>query len=222
MILLFFAVVGMLLGNFSTTVLYRIPRNISLAGLNSPPMCSVCRCRLSFYQYLPPMSWCFNHCLKCKAKINKIYRLLEIAGMCGSVLLYLLFGVQEISIILLVHFIVMNLSMALWYEHKRYYKDIALFIIFLGVIKSVLINGSIFPIVMIMCALSIFILCMLRKRKVSDKMVIHSFIVLAWSPILFPLIVLLFFIEHNFFVKRYILYITMTSGFIGSIILLKL
>ncbi|NDE19110.1 MAG: prepilin peptidase, partial [Alphaproteobacteria bacterium] len=75
---------GVLIGNFTTTLFYRLPRNIMISGFNQkltrPPFCSNCNHVLVFYEYLPILSWFSTRgkCNYCHAPINKSYIMLEI------------------------------------------------------------------------------------------------------------------------------------------------
>jgi hypothetical protein len=70
---------GVLIGNFTTTLFYRLPRNIMISGFNQkltrPPFCSNCNHVLVFYEYLPILSWFSTRgkCNYCHAPINKSY-----------------------------------------------------------------------------------------------------------------------------------------------------
>ena len=59
---------GLMIGNFATTVFYRLPQNIVIYGFNKahtkPPHCSFCGHILKWYEYLPLIS-IFTTSLKC-------------------------------------------------------------------------------------------------------------------------------------------------------------
>ncbi len=102
-------VFGLLIGNYSTTALYRLPRGITMCGFNktftTPPFCSYCSHPLKPWEYLPLISWfnTFGKCNYCGHKINKVYTILEILMSLISVILYHLVGFND-SYILLVLF----------------------------------------------------------------------------------------------------------------------
>ena len=64
---------GTLIGNFTTTIFHRLPRNIMISGFDQkvtrPPFCSNCGHILRFYEYLPILSW-FSTFGKCWATSN--------------------------------------------------------------------------------------------------------------------------------------------------------
>lgn len=75
---------GLIIGGFIPTVVYRVPRQLSLAPLTA---CTTCSHQLSFLEEIPMVSWLAlrGHCRHCGAGISLRYPLIEGA----NTLLYL-------------------------------------------------------------------------------------------------------------------------------------
>jgi leader peptidase (prepilin peptidase)/N-methyltransferase len=84
---IFVALLGLLLGSFTTCLVYRIPRDIPL--WNRDPKaprdtrysyCPHCNHRLMWYDLLPVFSWLIQggKCRYCKAPISRLYPVIEI------------------------------------------------------------------------------------------------------------------------------------------------
>ena len=77
---------GLIIGNFATTLLYRLPRNIIPYGFSDndtlPPFCSRCKHVLLFYEYLPVLNWISTrgNCNYCHEKISPSYFFLEVSS----------------------------------------------------------------------------------------------------------------------------------------------
>jgi D-alanyl-D-alanine dipeptidase len=157
-------VFGLLLGNFATTVYYRLPRKIELLGfdssINVPPMCSVCGARLRFYEYLPLLSWIstWGRCNYCSAKIDHNYFVLEVLSALTSIFIYHYFNFTDEYTILIIAFVTLYLQIALYKEYDLLSKETAISFMVLGVIFNLINEKSIFLIVVnITIAISIII-----------------------------------------------------------------
>ena len=71
---------GLCVGSFLNVVIYRLPRNMSLAFPGSH--CTVCDYSLKWYDNIPVVSWLSlgGKCRKCKAPISPRYTVVELAN----------------------------------------------------------------------------------------------------------------------------------------------
>ncbi len=127
MILTYFIIFifGLLIGNFATTLLYRLPRDIIPYGFSShgmkPPFCSKCKHALRFYEYLPVLSWISTRgsCNYCHEKVSHSYFYLEIAcGVFAILCAYLYRQNIDIFFLKFCFCITASLSIAICTEHK--------------------------------------------------------------------------------------------------------
>lgn len=161
-------VFGLLIGNFTTTILYRLPHGITLAGVNAiqPPFCSVCRHPLRFYEYLPLLSWLttLGTCNYCGCKINKIYIIIEVLTAIASAIAYSVGGFSEQYILIVIFFALIFLSIALYLQHDQVFQSITLTICILGAIYRTLIDHSITLWTVNLCIISIISISIFRKE----------------------------------------------------------
>lgn len=116
---------GLLIGNFATTLLYRLPRDIIPYGFSGqgmkPPFCSKCKHALRFYEYLPVLSWISTRgsCNYCHEKVSNSYFYLEVA--CGAFAIlcaYLYSHNIDIFFLKFCFCVTASLSIAIYTEHK--------------------------------------------------------------------------------------------------------
>ena len=149
MISCFLGLIGLLLGNFVTTAIYRIPKGITIAGFDKrntqPPFCGVCRHFLRFYEYLPLLSWITTHgqCNYCGVSINRLYMAIEISGCIGATILYWLIGLSEIYVLLLFDLAITLLAIGLFIEEQKIYWSVVFVMTGLGVVYNALVYGTI-------------------------------------------------------------------------------
>ena len=176
---------GLLIGNFTTTVYYRLPRNITIFGFdkvsNQPPICSVCFNILRFYEYLPVLSWfsTLGSCNYCGHKIDKTYLFLEIACGITSIALYYNIGFSEEYLVLLFFITISILQVALYNKYNKIWNLTLVIQIFCGIILRTLDDHSISNWVMCM-TVSILIFTAVNKKFSGAR---ESFIVIvlgAW------------------------------------------
>lgn len=136
---------GTLIGNFTTTIFHRLPRNIMISGfdkkLTRPPFCSNCSHVLRFYEYLPILSWfsTFGKCNYCHIAITKSYIALEILIGLMAIILYYLFGQNlEYFFIYFCFATLVILNVFIYLKHNFIPTNITLGIIALGVIYRTL------------------------------------------------------------------------------------
>lgn len=211
---------GVLIGNFTTTVLYRLPRGIILYGFNKqstqPPFCSSCAHPLKFYEYLPVLSWVstFGNCNYCRASIPAAYFFLEVSAGFMAILCSFFYA-DDIENYLIVFCFCTTalLAMAILFQHSVMPKPITTCLIFEAVLYRTLNDASILPWFTafgIAAILSIYIL----KNDIdnlSKQTFIHWFLPASvWLEIyelLLIMPILLFFFIRNVFVSSRNLYI---------------
>jgi prepilin signal peptidase PulO-like enzyme (type II secretory pathway) len=163
---------GILMGNYTTTLLFRIPRGIEISGMNKnhtqPPCCSVCMHPLKFYEYLPILSWIFSRfkCNYCGAKINLHYFFLEIFGGIISVILYYFFGYSEIYLLMLFLCLMSALSGLIHVESNgRIFNELTVTSVVLGMLYRTLTDGSIVPFLFDLSIVIIFLVAILKSDR---------------------------------------------------------
>lgn len=104
------ALIGMILGSFTTALIYRIPRNISWFTSESKDSnfarskCPSCNHKLSFYELIPVFSWLFlqGKCNNCKNPIGKQYIFTELFLIIFCMAIYLEWGFSWTSLTLMI------------------------------------------------------------------------------------------------------------------------
>jgi leader peptidase (prepilin peptidase) / N-methyltransferase len=77
---------GLCFGSFSNVLIYRLPRNLNIAGPRS--FCPGCRKTVSWYDNVPVLSWLLlrGRCRNCRTSIPVRYLLVELVGAgCAAV-----------------------------------------------------------------------------------------------------------------------------------------
>lgn len=142
---------GVLMGNYATTFLFRLPRGIEICGINknvnTPPHCAQCKHKLRFYEYLPILSWIFSRfrCNYCGIKINPQYFFLEFSTGFVSIILYLFLGLSEKYLLLLALWVLSLLGGIIHLNHRIIIRDITKLVVVIGMIYRTLTDQSILP-----------------------------------------------------------------------------
>jgi len=167
---------GVLIGNYTTTCLFRIPRGIDICGINAthsqPPCCSACKHPLKFYEFLPVLSWIFTRfkCNYCNAKINTNYFILEFSNACVSIILYLLLGYSEIYLLSVLCFAITILAGLIHVENNgNLYLNLTITSLVLGMIYRTLLDSSILPFLIDLSVASIILISILKSDKVYNS-----------------------------------------------------
>jgi leader peptidase (prepilin peptidase)/N-methyltransferase len=210
---------GVLIGNYTTTCLFRIPRGIDICGINEkhsqPPCCSTCRHPLKFYEFLPVLSWIFARfkCNYCNTKINHNYFILEFSNACVSVILYLFLGYSEIYLLFVLLFAVSMLSGFLHLENNFLYIKLTITSLVLGMLYRTLSDSSIIPFLTDFSVISIVLISALKSDKVYNSAYRNELTYIAlqlsiWSglnPIPYIIILAVYIISvKKFFNYRYL------------------
>lgn len=166
---------GVLIGNFTTTLFYRLPRNIMISGFNQkstrPPFCSNCNHVLLFYEYLPILSWfsTLGKCNYCHTPINKSYILLEILiGLIAIILYYFIGHNLEYFFLYFCFAALAVLNIFIYLEHNFIPTQVTLGIIITGIIYRTLIDQEIFlwlASLSVGCILSLWVI----QKSMEDK-----------------------------------------------------
>ncbi len=85
-------ILGLLLGSFSTALIYRVPRNLSWGAVRSA--CPSCKKPLGALQLIPVFSWVLSRgkCCYCSVKISARYPIIEVSSVLICIGAYLIFG----------------------------------------------------------------------------------------------------------------------------------
>ncbi len=167
---------GVLIGNYTTTCLFRIPRGIDICGINvthsQPPCCSTCKHPLRFYEFLPVLSWIFTRfkCNYCNATINPNYFILEFSNACVSIILYLFLGYSEIYLLSIFFFAITILAGFIHLENNgNLYLNLTITCLVLGMIYRTLSDASILPFLMDLSVASIILISILKSDKIYNN-----------------------------------------------------
>ena len=205
---------GLLLGNYGTSLLFRLPRGIELSGLtkdHKPPFCSSCRHPLKYREALPFLSWIFSRfrCNYCGVKITPHYFYLEFGTALASLYSFHFFGFSDYYIVLLPFFTLSFLAGLLVLEGHQVPGNLFYSLIILALFYRLLLDGSLMP---ALFPLANFILCYLLiikkfpmlHRKEGFYFLLQAFVLLGVKAVfLLPLLalyhnyrlIILFFIE---------------------------
>lgn len=88
-------VVGASVGNYATSLVYRLPRGLKIA--NDPPYCDHCRHYLAERDKLPIFSWLLSRgkCRFCGVAVPSLYTWVEVASAALFIAAWLRFGMGE-------------------------------------------------------------------------------------------------------------------------------
>jgi leader peptidase (prepilin peptidase)/N-methyltransferase len=170
---------GLLIGNYTTTFLFRLPRNIEICGINksinTPPCCSTCRHPLKFYEYLPVLSWIFVRfkCNYCGAKINLQYFILEFTTGLISIVLFLLFNFSEIYLLFLILWSLLIIAGLIEYNSSKIYNNLTFGVITTGMIYRTLLDSSILFFIRDIAIIAIFLSMIMNISRLQIKKIIH-------------------------------------------------
>ncbi len=165
---------GILIGNYTTTFLFRLPRGIEICGINknvnTPPHCAQCKNSLKFYEYLPVFSWIFSRfkCNYCGTAINPQYFFLELSTGILSLMLYCFLGFSEKYLLLIALWLLTMLAGMINLNHQLIIKELTQLVIVLGMIYRTSIDQSILPFMTYFGIASIFASATLSYRKWQD------------------------------------------------------
>ena len=181
---------GLILGNFATSLLYRLPRDLPLNGSannGKPPHCSECGHHLRFYEYLPLLNWLFTRgtCNYCSQKIDLSYSALELSTAIFATVLYLVIGLNEIYPLILLFGSLLILQNFLYFRSDRTFDTIHITIATLAIIYRVMVDLS--YIEALLYFLTIFIILHSVKERLNQNLYYTLLISTIWLPIEFAI-----------------------------------
>ena len=163
---------GVLIGNYMTTLLFRLPKNIQVCGINNThdmkPCCSICFHKLKVYEYLPILSWIFARfqCNYCGIKINPHYFILEFSTAIISVILSYIYGYSELYILLILFFAISMLASLIHIENNgRIMTLLTCISLGLGILYRTLIDHSILPWIVDLSLCGMLMLSLLQSNR---------------------------------------------------------
>lgn len=143
--LILMTVLGLSIGNYATSIVYRLPRGLKIA--NDPPYCE-CERRmyLEVRDNFPFFSWLMSRgkCRWCDIRIPALYAMVELG--CGVLFVTALwrFGVGDALVIVLALGVFLITQCALYYEQKRLYTIMVLVVAGLGAMYRILQDDTVF------------------------------------------------------------------------------
>jgi prepilin signal peptidase PulO-like enzyme (type II secretory pathway) len=174
---------GLLIGNFATSIFYRLPRNIVIYGFNKkhtrPPHCSFCRHELKWYEYLPLISIfsTFLKCNYCKHPIPYSYIIIEHLSALLAVGCFYFFGSNfDIFIIIFCLSISCLLTIFVFIVHKKIYDIFTISIIIEGILYRTLVDQTLFYWAISLGLGSMFSIWLLKDKEflnIKRRYVIH-------------------------------------------------
>lgn len=131
---LIFFLIGIIVGSFLNSCIYRIPRKISL--IKSRSYCPKCREQIIWWQNIPLVSYLFlkGRCYNCGSKISLQYPLVELSTGILTVFTVYHFGLTEKTIFYLIFFYCLLIISVIDIYHKKIPNQILLFLIVFGII----------------------------------------------------------------------------------------
>jgi hypothetical protein len=135
------------LGNFCTTLFFRVPRAIPLNGQDFPPMCSNCSVRIRWPDYAPFFYYPIKPrtCRSCNAIVPKVYLVLEVCIAALALLTLVLNGFNEVSLVkCLIVAILSTIVFINIYHNRVYEKTLWMLAILLVIYHALLGNFTLF------------------------------------------------------------------------------
>lgn len=209
--------IGVLLGNFATTILYRVPRNITICGFGSdasqPPFCSFCHHKLQYYEYLPVLSWINTawRCNYCGHAIPLAYTALEVMGVVISSACYAVFGLGDMYILLVLFGLLCITNSLMYIEHGTVPPVMVVSTIVLGAIYRTLIEETVLNWIGSLCAASIVSIFLLKRadnsknaevQALSTTILLASLWTFGYSMMVYSMILASFYI-YRFFIPNF-------------------
>lgn len=104
---LYVFIIGICLASFINVVIYRVPKDISVAKGRS--FCPNCKHQLKFYDLFPIFSWLFlkGRCRYCKEKISPRYAIVETLGGAIAVLSVVIYDFSFLALIVFITSIIL-------------------------------------------------------------------------------------------------------------------
>lgn len=138
-------VLGLSIGNYATSIVYRLPRGLKIA--NDPPYCE-CERRmyLQVRDNFPFFSWLMSRgkCRWCDIRIPGLYAMVELACAVLFVTALWRFGLGDALILVLALGVFLITQFALYYNEQRLYTIMVLVIAGFGAMYRILTDDTVF------------------------------------------------------------------------------
>ncbi len=135
-------VIGLILGSFSTALIYRIPRHLSWTLERS--ICTSCNKPLRVFDLIPVFSWILSKgkCRYCKISVSYIYPLIEVISATVCLVVYMVFGLkpEAFFIFAAIPFILALLFIDL--KHMILPNQLVFIVLIIGIIRLIYIYNS--------------------------------------------------------------------------------
>lgn len=145
--LIWMVVLGPAVGNYATSVIYRLP--FGQTPFEKNPYCGDCGSMLQPKDLFPILSWLstLGKCRYCGVLIRPSYTVVEV--VCGIIFVvnYLCFGISEQFLLITSLAVFLVILAALAYHEKKLFLLIWTYVVALGAVLRVLQDGSIYPLV---------------------------------------------------------------------------
>ncbi len=128
---------GLILGSFSTALIYRIPRKLFWVSARSA--CVSCKSKLGAVDLIPVISWCIfkGKCRRCSSKISCKYPLLELVSVFLCLAIYFVFGVSAESLFLIISVPILLSLFVIDLEHMILPNQLTLILFIIGGLRVV-------------------------------------------------------------------------------------
>lgn len=133
-------ILGLLVGSFISMASYRLPLGQELVFTRSH--CTKCNHSLSAANLIPIISWLINggRCYYCKANISKRYPSIELATALSFVTVYLKFGINLNSAILILVAATLLIMIVTDFEHYIIPDSIQITLLVLAIVRALINN----------------------------------------------------------------------------------
>jgi len=135
---------GLILGSFSTALIYRIPKHLSWTVERS--ICTACNNTLGVIDLIPVFSWLLSggKCRHCKVSVSYTYPLIEVVSAVLCLCVYAVFGLTAEAFII---FAALPFLLALFVidlKHMILPNQLVLIVLIIGVIRlfHIYLNGN--------------------------------------------------------------------------------
>lgn len=161
--------IGACVGNFATSLVYRLPRNLKIA--NDPPYCDHCRTYLTERDKFPIFSWLMSKgkCRMCGVPVPAMYTWVEIFSGIVFMLSWWRFGVSEFMLLSIGIGVCWIVLAAIAFTGASLPSIMIVATIGVSVAFRILQDGTLYPFVMSAYAALLLgvILWLLSKRKLT-------------------------------------------------------
>lgn len=132
---------GLCFGSFITLASYRLPRHEDI--VLKPSRCPVCDHKLNPRDMVPVLSWCLNpRCRFCKTRIHWRYPAIELATASAFALIYLRYGINAESLLLLLLAVALLVMIVADFEHYVIPDEVPLVLLPAGLARGWLVGNT--------------------------------------------------------------------------------